>query len=103
MNKQYRDAYVNYISRWWPNFKEMTVRKFKWREEGTSSDGQRQSRAATPNSSVKFAARKISFKSSSLKGVNPGSTTAGRQVPPIAESHEESPKNSTPEVVDTAL
>ncbi|XP_068220543.1 protein trapped in endoderm-1-like isoform X2 [Palaemon carinicauda] len=22
MNNQYRDAYVNYISRWWPNFKE---------------------------------------------------------------------------------
>ncbi|XP_066986750.1 protein trapped in endoderm-1-like isoform X3 [Macrobrachium rosenbergii] len=22
MNHQYRDAYVNYISRWWPNFKE---------------------------------------------------------------------------------
>lgn len=23
MNKQYRDAYVNYIARWWPDFKEV--------------------------------------------------------------------------------
>lgn len=24
MNSQYRDAYVNYISQWWPNFKEVS-------------------------------------------------------------------------------
>ena len=24
MNNQYRDAYVNYISQWWPDFKEVS-------------------------------------------------------------------------------
>ncbi|KAK7083247.1 hypothetical protein SK128_018705 [Halocaridina rubra] len=67
MNNQYRDAYVNYISRFWPNFKEVTITKFKWREEGTSYESQRQTRAATPNSIVRFATRKLS-KSSSFKG-----------------------------------
>ncbi|KAK8393952.1 hypothetical protein O3P69_006945 [Scylla paramamosain] len=54
MNKQYRDAYVNYISQWWPDFKEMSRHRFHWREEQTSQDSRRQSRGATPNLSLRF-------------------------------------------------
>lgn len=54
MNNQYRDAYVNYISQWWPDFKEMSRRRFHWREEQTSQDSRRQSRGATPNLSLRF-------------------------------------------------
>ncbi|KAG0713415.1 G-protein coupled receptor moody [Chionoecetes opilio] len=60
MNKQYRDAYINFISQWWPNFKEVSQRKFHWKEEATSGDSRRQSRAATPNLSVRFKVLKSS-------------------------------------------
>ncbi|XP_063614547.1 protein trapped in endoderm-1-like [Penaeus indicus] len=63
MNRQYRDAYVNYISRWWPDFRELSRRNFKWKEEPTSDSGRRASRANTPSSVVKFATRKNSTKS----------------------------------------
>lgn len=54
MNNQYRDAYVNFISQWWPDFKEVSRRRFHWKEEPTSGDSRRQSRAATPNLSVRY-------------------------------------------------
>lgn len=59
MNSQYRDAYINYISQWWPDFKEVTRRKFQWKEEATSGgDSRRMSRATTPNLSVRFQVNK---------------------------------------------
>nr|QPB73592.1 GPCR8 [Penaeus japonicus] len=73
MNRQYRDAYVNYISRWWPDFRELSRRNFKWKEEPTSDSGRRASRAHTPSSVVKFAARKTS--KNSLRSPNDPSGT----------------------------
>ncbi|XP_066986729.1 protein trapped in endoderm-1-like isoform X2 [Macrobrachium rosenbergii] len=92
MNHQYRDAYVNYISRWWPNFKEVTFRKFKWREERTSCDSQRQTRAATPSSTVRFATRKESKSSIRIP-----------QSPLVGVTSKKPSLETSPEVVDTSL
>ncbi|XP_064112852.1 G-protein coupled receptor moody-like isoform X1 [Macrobrachium nipponense] len=92
MNHQYRDAYVNYISRWWPNFKEVTFRKFKWREERTSCDSQRQTRAATPSSNVRFATRKESKSSIRVP-----------QSPLVGVTSKKPTLETSPEVVDTTL
>ncbi|XP_042230118.1 protein trapped in endoderm-1-like isoform X1 [Homarus americanus] len=100
MNKQYRDAYVHYISRWWPNFKEVVSRtKFKWKEEPTSGDSRRQSRAATPSSGSRFNVRKFS------KNLNPKNNTLDSM-----ESHHGQPgtpkiltKSETPNLADTRL
>ncbi|KAK3877258.1 hypothetical protein Pcinc_018013 [Petrolisthes cinctipes] len=70
MNQQYRDAYVNYIARWWPDFRELSRRRFRWKEEQVSENtSARKSRAGTPSSNVRFnvnATRKLSM-SPSLK------------------------------------
>ncbi|KAK4309929.1 hypothetical protein Pmani_018482 [Petrolisthes manimaculis] len=70
MNQQYRDAYVNYIARWWPDFRELSRRRFRWKEEQVSENTSgRKSRAGTPSSNVRFnvnVSRKLSM-SPSLK------------------------------------
>ncbi|XP_064112851.1 protein trapped in endoderm-1-like isoform X2 [Macrobrachium nipponense] len=55
MNKQYLDAYVNYISRWWPNFREVAVTKFKWQEDQRSYNSK--TKSTTFSNSVRFASR----------------------------------------------
>ncbi|XP_018021398.1 protein trapped in endoderm-1 [Hyalella azteca] len=49
MNKQYRDAYIQYISSWWPRFQEMSRERFLWVEDDPSSDSKRGSKPSTPN------------------------------------------------------
>ncbi|XP_070000665.1 G-protein coupled receptor moody isoform X1 [Penaeus vannamei] len=80
MNRQYRDAYVNYISRWWPDFRELSRRNFKWKEEPTSDSGRRVSRAHTPSSVVKFATRKNSKTSFRSPNDPPGTPKAAEKA-----------------------
>ncbi|XP_045595479.1 protein trapped in endoderm-1 isoform X1 [Procambarus clarkii] len=99
MNNQYRDAYVNYISRWWPNFKEVSRKTLKWKEEATSDNSRRPSRAATPNTSSRFNVRKIS-KCSLAKITNvetPGTSNEPPGTPQLM------PKGATPDLADTCL
>ncbi|XP_066986760.1 protein trapped in endoderm-1-like [Macrobrachium rosenbergii] len=90
MNKQYRDAYVNYISRWWPNFREVAVRKFKWQEDRTSCNSKIKS--TTFSSSVKFASRKESKSSIQV------SQSASVGVPDMKQLDD-----TSPEIVEISL
>lgn len=98
MNKQYRDAYVNYISHWWPSFKEVSRRKFQWKEEATSGESRRQSRAATPNTVVKFNVRKMSKVSFSKNTSEPPATPLQGPTTPQLRGN-----TATPDMADTRL
>uniref|UniRef100_A0A6A7FV57 Protein trapped in endoderm-1-like n=2 Tax=Hirondellea gigas TaxID=1518452 RepID=A0A6A7FV57_9CRUS len=61
MNKQYRDAYINYISSFWPTFKDMSRERFLWAEDEPTSDStsKRGSKPATPSTGHRMAALTI--------------------------------------------
>ncbi|XP_071526523.1 G-protein coupled receptor moody-like [Panulirus ornatus] len=52
MNRQYRIAYINYITRWWPSFSQTSKKWFKWKEETSDSQSLR---AGTPTSATVHA------------------------------------------------
>lgn len=92
MNKQYRDAYINYIARWWPNFREMSRRKFQWKEEATS-DNSRRSRAGTPNTNSRFNTKRKLSHTPSVKFASGATSSPATPHTPT----------STPNLGDTRL
>ncbi|CAL4107316.1 unnamed protein product [Meganyctiphanes norvegica] len=71
MNKQYRDAYINYIASWWPDFKVMSIKKFQWAEEVSEFSASTRKKSLASRGLFKITTRKGS---SSMPLSSPTST-----------------------------